>query len=225
MASLPRHADGRGCHAAAVAGLALPRHAQHAPVAGPRPPRRDAALRRRGSRSLGPRPPPRAAVASNHVWRPVEKLLLELDPRTATRPASAARPGASLRSPQPPLAACRARRGRALPSRWRGPAASRPRRRSPRAAASRARPRSAAARGCRRAPRRATRELGAAAASATTSRSALKWETEARGRLRQRSAATASPSPTWSPVTPTKATPGCWSPACKPPSLVEGPAG
>jgi hypothetical protein len=76
----------------------------------------------------------------------------------------------AVRSLQPPLAARRARRGRAPPSRRRGRAGRRRLRRPrglPQAAPGLAAP---PPWGCRRARRRATHELGAAAASATTRR-------------------------------------------------------
>jgi len=101
-ALLPSHANGRGCHAAAVAGLALPRQAQHAPSCW-------------------------AAATPQGCGAPPAWL--------AVPPATAAAPSrGSLRIGQvvtAALVAGRARRGRPLPSRRRGPAGRRPRRGPP----------------------------------------------------------------------------------------------
>jgi hypothetical protein len=134
-------------------------------VDGPRPPGTESELRRRGSRPLRAtaRPQPRQPLTTcgdrsgSCSWNSTS---------AATHPASAAGPAASFRSPQPLLVARRARRvarchrggaglevvGRVVPAGCRQPRQAR----------------SAAARDCRRARPRATRELGAAAAPATT---------------------------------------------------------
>ena len=109
MASLPSHADGRGCHAAAVAGAgtatARPACAGLLGRGHPARSRRSAGVGRGPS---GPRrgPQPRQPLtmcgdrSGSCSWNST---------RAATHPASAARPAASLRSPQPLLVARRAR--------------------------------------------------------------------------------------------------------------------
>ena len=145
MASLPRHADGRGCHAAAVAGAgtATARPACAGLLAAATP--HGCELRRRGSRSLGPRrgPEPRQPLtppddrSGSLSWDSTRAAPTPpaLPPRRIAQVATAASRSASgeARS-RSAIAAARACRSSAASS-------------SPRAAARRARPRSAAAPG------------------------------------------------------------------------------